>query len=198
MSTVEQIAPPQESVYTPEDLLVMPDGDQYELVDGALVERDMSGLSSWVGGETGALLRNFAKEHNSGWVFPADCTYQCFPDAPNKVRKPDVSFIKSGRLPGEAPQNGHIRIAPNLVVEVLSRHDVYEDMFERIEDFLNVGVELVWLISPRLRTVQVFRPNGSAQLLHEGDELNGEDVLPGFRCPVAALFPPVAATAPAP
>ena len=67
--------PPLESEaieYTPDDLLRMPGGDRFELVDGQLVERNMGQVSSWVGGETLAVLREFVREHKLGWVFPAD------------------------------------------------------------------------------------------------------------------------------
>src|SRR5580704_8315063 len=91
--------------YTPEDLLAMPDGKSYELVDGQLVERNMGAESSWVGGELYARLRQYGQEHQLGWAFPADTGYQCFPHAPGLVRKPDVSFVRYGRLPdGMLPQ----------------------------------------------------------------------------------------------
>lgn len=193
MSTVEQTPPQQKTTYTPEDLLVMPNGEDYELVDGHLVERNMSLWSSWTGGKAVRLLGNFAREHRQGWVLPADCGYQCFPDAPKKVRKPDGSFISFARLPAETADVGHVRIAPDLIVEVVSPNDAFDDVGLRIEDFLKAGVKLAWLISPRLRTVQVFRSDGTSQVLREGDDLTGENVLPGFRCPVVALLPPSAA-----
>jgi hypothetical protein len=55
------------------------------------------------------------------------------------------------------------------------------------------GVRLVWLVDPRARAALVFRPDGSAFSLREEAELTGEEVLPGFRCRVGALFPPAAA-----
>src|SRR4051794_14117055 len=87
--------------YTPEDLLTMADGDRYELVDGYLVERDMGLKSSWVGGRLVHLASGYCDANGLGWVLPADASYQCFPYRPNLVRKPDMSFIRRGRLPGE-------------------------------------------------------------------------------------------------
>jgi Uma2 family endonuclease len=49
---------------------------------------------------------------------------------------------------------------------------------------------LVWVIYPHSRTVMVYRDDGSVSLLRETDELSGEDIIPGFRCPVRELFPP--------
>ena len=76
---------PTPKVYTPEDLLRMPDGDRYELINGTLVERDMSFWSSYVGGELYRLVSNHCREHKLGWVTPEGTSYQCFPRAPTRV-----------------------------------------------------------------------------------------------------------------
>jgi Uma2 family endonuclease len=57
-----------------------------------------------------------------------------------------------------------------------------------VTDYLRVGVPLVWVIYPKNRCVRVVRSNRTAAQLGESDELDGEDVLPGFRCAVARLF----------
>ena len=84
--------------YTPEELLALPDEKDYELVDGYLVERHMSSLSSWVGGRLLIRLGAFVEDDDLGTVWPADNGFQCFPDAPGKVRKADVSFIRRERF----------------------------------------------------------------------------------------------------
>ena len=83
--------------YTPEDLLAIPDGKRYELVDGRLVERSMGAESSEVGGNLYSHLHLFCREHDPGKVWPADNGFQYFPHAPGLVRRPDVSFIRRGR-----------------------------------------------------------------------------------------------------
>lgn len=176
---------------TPEDLLTMPDGDRYELVDGQLVERNMSLWSSYVAGETYRLMSNFAREKPSGWVFPEGTSYQCFPDAPKKVRKPDVSFIRLSRLSlAQATEEGHVPIAPDLAVEVVSPNDNAYDVDEKVQELLSAGVHLVWVVNPRAYTVKVHRQQGIGAILGANDELSGEDVLPGFRCRVGDLFVP--------
>ena len=55
-------------------------------------------------------------------------------------------------------------------------------------EFLRVGVRLYWVVSPEARTVLVRRPNKTCTVLDSSDTLTGEDVLPGFTCPVAKLF----------
>lgn len=178
---------------TPEDLLTMRDGDLYELVDGELVERNMGGKSSWIGGELHGNLWSFNKDARLGWVFPADASYQCFQEDPTRVRRPDTSFIRFGRLPGEQPPDGHIRTVPDLAVEVVSPNDLYSEVRTKVEEYLRAGVRLVWVIDPDTRSVDVRRADGSVSQLGEKDELTGEDVLPGFRCAVRDLFPPLPA-----
>lgn len=174
--------------YTPEDLLAMPDSVCYELVDGTLVERKMGALSSFVGGRLLYLISLFLERNPAGWLWPADAGYQCFSDSPKKIRKPDVSFIRRGRLPGEQIPAGHIAIAPDLAVEVLSPNDLDYETDEKVEEYLGAGVRLVWVISPEARTVLIYRADGSINGLREQDELSGEDVLPGFRCRVGDIF----------
>lgn len=183
MSTVD-IMP----VVTPDDLLNMPDGARFELIDGHLVERDMGSRSSYIGGELFRLLGNYCRKNRLGWTLPADCSYQCFPEDPNRVRRPDASFIRLGRLPGEIPPEGHTRIAPDLVVEVISPNDLDYETDRKVEQYLRAGVSLVWVVNPDVRTVLIYRADGSIHGLREQGELDGEGVLPGFRCRVGDLF----------
>ena len=176
--------------YTPEDLLAMPDGKSFELVGGQLVERNMGLESSWVGGRLLVRLGRFCEEHEVGWAFPADDGYQCFPHDPGLVRRPDVSFIRRGRLPGEVLPKGWGKIPPDLAVEVVSPNDSADQLEEKLDDYQKAGVPLVWVVNPTSRTVMVYRGDGSVSRLRESDELSGEDVIPGFRCPVRAIFPP--------
>ncbi len=175
--------------YTPEDLLRMPDGNRYELTDGRLVERNMSMWSSFVAGVIYFTLLSFCHGKRLGWIFPEGTSYQCFPNEPGKVRKPDTSFIRLDRLSlAQVTEEGHCTIAPDLAVEVISRNDTAEEIDERAAAFLRAGTSLVWVVNPRFRTVVVHRRQGQGTVLREGDELTGEEVIPGFRCQVRELF----------
>jgi Uma2 family endonuclease len=57
-----------------------------------------------------------------------------------------------------------------------------------VRDYLEAGARLVWLLVPKARTATAYRPDGSARLVREGESLDGEDVLPGLRIPLAELF----------
>ena len=178
-----------ETRYTPEDLLAMPDGKSYELVNGQLVERKMGAESSWVGTRLCSRLDRFCEEHDRGTVWGADNGYQCFPHAPGLVRRPDVSFVKKGRLPGDIAPDGWVKIPPDLAVEVVSPNDSAEDLQEKLDDYRKAGVLLIWVIYPKARMVNVLRLDGPPRELREDDELSGEDIIPGFRCPLREILP---------
>jgi len=177
--------------HTPEDLLAMPDGKSYELVRGQLVERNMGVESSWVGSRILVRLGHFCEEHKLGWALQADCGYQCFPHDPGMVRKPDASFVKTGRFPGDVLPKGWAKVPPDLAVEVVSPNDLVYKLEEKLNDYRKVGVPLIWVINPESRTVTVYRRDGSISRLQEDDELSGEDVVPGFRCPIREILPPL-------
>jgi Uma2 family endonuclease len=174
--------------YTPEDLLNIPDGKKYELVDGELVDRNMGWESSWVGGRLHYFLSAFCETNPQGWVAPGDSSYQCFPDAPEKVRRPDASFIRFERMPARQRPQGHCPVAPDAAAEVVSPNDLYTEVEEKVAEYLEAGVRLVWVINPATRMVRVHRADGTVTDLGENDELTGEDVIPGFRCHVGDLF----------
>jgi Uma2 family endonuclease len=175
--------------YTPEDLLEMPDGDRYELIDGELVEKPMSALSSYVAGELLNRMCNHVKPKKLGWIFPEGVTYQCFPHDPNMVRKADVSFIRLNRFSKEQlNEEGHVTVVPDIAAEVVSPNDGSYDLSRKIQDYLDAGVRLIWVIDPPTRTAHVYRSNGKVARLEEKDELSGERILAGFRCRIGELF----------
>src|SRR5262249_53669864 len=105
------------------------------------------------------------------------------------VRKPDVTFVRLDRMPRVPGAEGYIDIAPDLAVEVVSPNDLAYELEAKVVEYLDAGVSLVWVIDSEARRVRVHRRDGSVSWLREKDELSGKDVIPGFRCPVSALFP---------
>jgi Uma2 family endonuclease len=185
------------ALYTPDDLLRLPDGDRYELVDGQLVEHTLSTWSSYVAGEVYGRIREFCRGQRCGWSLPKGTSYRCFPDDPDKVRRADVSFVQVDRLSvAQATAQGHLEVVPDLVVEVVSPNDLLDHVHNKVDEFLAAGVRLVWVINPQTRIVEIHRPHGRGSILREPDSLDGADVLPGFSCRVGDLFqPPVGAPA---
>jgi Uma2 family endonuclease len=175
------------AIMTPEELLKLPDEEHYELVDGKLVERGGGCLTGWIGGRISCLIGKHGD--GIGWVIGSGAGYQCFADL-MKVRRPNISFIRRGRLPGEVLPEGHCSIAPDLSVIVLSSDDKANVVEERLADYLQAAVPLVWVFYPRTRSVHVYRAKGHSERLTEEHLLRGEEVIPGFSCMVSECFPP--------
>jgi len=134
----------------------------------------------------GARLWMFTQQQGKGYLTSNDSGVILERD-PDTVRGPDIAYYEDATTFAELhPKYGEI--PPRLAVEVLSSSDRYTRITEKVNDYLNNGVELVWLIEPELRAVTVCRAGRQPQILKEPQELTGEDVLPGFRCSVADLF----------
>jgi Uma2 family endonuclease len=88
---------------------------------------------------------------------------------------------------GVVPE-GFIPFAPELAVEVLSPEDRSRPLLDKIGEYLDAGVRLVWLIDPRERQASVHRSLTDVRTLSDSDELSGEDVVPGFRCRLGEIL----------
>ncbi len=173
---------------TPEVFELMSEAEGAELIDGDIKEIDVGNESSFVGGRVFQhLLESGATQ--SGLLFPADTGYICFPHRPRLVRKPDVSFVRTGRLPNNRPPRGFARLVPDLAVEVISPNDTYYEVEDKLNDYLLVGVPLVWVVNPDRRTVHTYTPDGGIRRFTADQELTGEPLFPSFRVRVADLFP---------
>ena len=177
---------------TPEELLNIPDNASMELVDGHIVEKNVSIESSKIELIVGSKFEVYLEANPVAEAFPASLGYQCFPDDPDKVRKPDATVVRNERLDElERPNAGYMPIPPDLAVEVVSPNDLVYDVAEKVREYLEAGFPLVWVLYPEDRTV-IVHPNGEeAYLLGPTREITAEAALPGFRCRVADLFPAV-------
>lgn len=173
---------------TAEDLerLYIP-GKKVELVRGVPIVQELpSTLHSVVAGELFHRLRLFVDEHGLGFVLPQDAGYKIASN-PDTVRGPDVSFVSRERIP-ELPRRGYVPLAPDLVVEVLSPNDRAGEVLAKVGEWLQAGSRLVWVIDPDRRQARVYRADGTESLLGTDDRLDGEVVVPGFTCELAALL----------
>src|SRR5262245_51751487 len=107
---------------------------------------------------------------------------------PDTVRGPDVSYWSVERLPWDQTPQGYPDSAPDLAVEVLSPNNRLARIREKMREYFNRNVRMVWVVDPEDRTVTVYRALEEGRVLHESATLTGEDVLPGFSCQVAELF----------
>jgi Uma2 family endonuclease len=106
---------------------------------------------------------------------------------PNGARRsPDVSWIKLERWNQltQAQQDGFPPLAPDFVIELVSPSDLknqrYEDLQAKMQEYLDNGVKLGWLIEPSVKTVEIYRSQQQVDILNNPQTLSGEEVLPGF------------------
>jgi Uma2 family endonuclease len=176
---------------TPEEFEFLPDsqGQGFELIDGHLQEKKMGTESGSINTRIAHFLWSVVLPAGLGEVIGGDGMYRCFPKYPKRVRKPDVSFIRRDRLPDGIVPRGITNIRPDLAVEVISPGDYYYEVEEKIADYYDAGIPLIWIVSPQTRTVMVYRPDGTNQRLRDTDDLTADPVIAGFRVRIADLFP---------
>jgi Uma2 family endonuclease len=174
---------------TADELLAMPDdGFVYELIKGELVK-----VSPPPGHEHGLVAMNiagplhqYAKSKNLGNVYAE--TGFLLEQNPDTVRAPDDAFISYERIETAGPVKGYWIGAADLVVEVLSPSDTVARFEGKVSQWLASGARMVWVVSPKLHTVTVYRSLNEIMVLTENDTLNGGDVVPGFQIPIAEIF----------
>ncbi len=158
-----------------------------ELVQGVLVVREPAGSRhGLVAMSLGVELGVYVKRTGAGGVFAAETGFKLSTN-PDTVRAPDVAFVTRERLPSPGA-TGYAELAPDLAVEVLSPDDRPGEVLAKVADWLSAGTRLVWVIDPWRRLARVYRQDGSEALVTGDGALDGEDVLPGFSCPLASIF----------
>ncbi|MCE9555586.1 MAG: Uma2 family endonuclease [Planctomycetes bacterium] len=176
---------------TAQDLLQLPSGTRCELVAGEL--RMLFSPAGWEHGEIvmriSGILWEYIRPRKLGRMFGAETGF-LLERNPDTVRGPDVAFVARENIPEQKPKEAFWPGAPDLAVEVLSPSDRIGEVNEKTRAWLDAGVQLLWVIDPEPRTVAVYRSAGDVKILTTSEVLDGEDVVRGFRCPVADIFPP--------
>lgn len=139
-----------------------------------------------IGIRLGRYLDAHVEEHQLGLVCNSQTTYKFVGQKSNRL--PDLSFVSCERLPQRIDQNANF--APDLAVEVLSRGDDVAEIDTKVLQYQKSGVRLVWVIHPVIQAVDVYRLKDGMKLqrLLIDDELDGEDVIKGFKLNVKRLF----------
>lgn len=174
-----------------EEFARLPEEDAYrvELVRGQLVrEPRPAPLHGRVLSRLTRLLASHVEDAGLGEVL-VDVGFVLSTEE-KTVRGPDLAFVSHDRLPEDAyEEQGFWRFPPDLAIEVVSPSNTASEMQQKVLEYLDAGARLVWVVHPRGRRVTVHRPSGEARVLGADDELDGGDVVPGFRVPVSELFP---------
>jgi Uma2 family endonuclease len=174
---------------TADELLVMPDdGYRYELVKGELIRMAPAGYQHGVRTvELTTALHSHIKAHKLGVVCAAETGFLLSQD-PDTVRAPDIAFIARNRVEKAGAVKSYWIGPPDLAVEVTSPGDTVRQVEEKVAEWLAAETKMVWVVSPKLHTVTVYRSLTDIATLTEKDVLDGGDVVPGFKIEVAKIF----------
>jgi Uma2 family endonuclease len=158
-----------------------------ELVAGELVMMSPAGFDHGrYASKIVTALENHVARQGLGIVTTAEAGFQLSHD-PDTVRAPDVAFVRTDRIPSGGVK-GFFQGAPDIVAEVVSPTDRASEVAGKVQEWLQAGCLMVWVIDPENQTVAVHRIRKEIAVLVTGDSLTGGDVLPEFSMPVAKVF----------
>jgi Uma2 family endonuclease len=180
-------------VMTTEELFALPeDGIERDLIRGQLRERPMTKRNrrhSRIMIRVGKLLEDWLEQQPEprGQIVGGEAGFRIRRD-PDTTVGIDVAYA-SPEVAAETPESPHwFDGPPVLAVEILSPSDEHGEVVEKIREYLDASVPLVWIVDPDFRTVVVYRPDAEPELFNVRQELAAEPHLPGFRVPVARIF----------
>ena len=171
---------------TIDDMYHMPkDGQKYELVDGEVVVSPASFGHGEIALKIAHIIATFLDDHPIGKVY-GDNVGVIFPNG--NLRSPDAFFVRTEKLPNGKSPATFGEIIPDLAVEVLSPGDRPRQVADKIGEFLEFGVPLVWVVDPKRQTVAAYRSLSEIQQFTAQDTISAEPILPGFTCLVSRFF----------
>jgi Uma2 family endonuclease len=153
----------------------------YEIIDGRAKVKMAAARHGRVGARLIGKLVTFVEERALGGIYTPDTTFIIG----GNERLPDISSVSAARIPDP---DGIWQIAPDLVVEVVSPNDLWDKVEEKVADYFAAGVREVWVISLKLRKVNVYHLLTQVTILTEDEQLTSLLLLPGFSCRVGDLF----------
>jgi Uma2 family endonuclease len=155
---------------------------RFEFIDGEIIEVPSNPYSSGLASQFIIALGVFNKGKNLGYITGEQGGYM----VAGARLAPDVAYIRKSRQP-ELPQQGYNPLAPDLAIEIISPNDDDDDIEKKVNLYVKAGV-LLWVVYPKRREVAVFAPGRKKQVIGIDGELDGGDVLPGFRLPLSEVF----------
>lgn len=174
------------------EIVEQPDYDnrKVELVEGDIVDMPLPNpIHAAILATLATKLNIFVTECESGRVLVGDVPFVLKRNAEGRdtLRGLDIAYISEERLPGKLPRSP-LHVAPDLAVEIISPSNKAEDIEKKIEQLLDAGTTLIWIVYPDLQHV-VVHTNDGAFKLRDSDALTGGDILPGFEVRVSDIFP---------
>jgi len=173
--------------YSIDDLAEFPDdGKRRELVDGRIVEWDVTTLRhGFFITVLARTLSAFALQHRLGLMVSSDAMIRIL-DSRYDARGPDVALYARGRIPSDLDAAAAAS-APDFVIEVLSPSDRASEVQAKVRDWLRTGVRLLWYVDLEAGVTTVY--HGDTVVYVDADDvLDGGDVVPGFSLRLREVF----------
>jgi Uma2 family endonuclease len=147
---------------------------------------------AWRSGEVFGSLRDWAKQNQTGLSFDSSAGFTL----PNgAIRSPDASWIRRERWTAltKAQREKFAPICPDFVAEVRLQSDKLSDLLDKMQEYLDNGARLGWLIDPLNQRAYIYRPRQPVETLENPEVLSGDSVLLGFVFQIQELWEPSAA-----
>jgi Uma2 family endonuclease len=155
-----------------------------ELIDGEIVPMAPAGDDhADINSNACFILKQFVKAHGLGRVLVGEAGMHT---KKGYSRGADVAFISRKRKPQRS--KGFLRIPPELVVEIKSDDTSWKKMQEKVDEYHEFGVDMVWVADPDSETLRVYPKNGGMFVIPKDGEIDGGNILPGFRVNIADFF----------
>jgi len=162
-------------------------GQSYELVRGKVVPVCRpTHPHGYACANIARIIGNYSFELRDGYTTSNDAGVVLFED-PTTVVGPDVAFYRGVKSVADMPKRWGDKV-PVLAVEVLSPNDRWSRVQTKIEDYLESGVPIVWLVDPEEKSVSIYRPGKRIEVIPATGDLSGGTELPDFIVRVADLF----------
>ena len=168
--------------------MTIPDDVLYEVVEGKVVEKIVGASEIEIATLLIEFLAPFVRAHRLGKVL-GEMIFR-IDQVKDLQRRPDVSFVSHARWPYHCrvPKVAVWDIVPDMAIEIVSPSNTADHVQEKIHEYFAAGVRRVWVVYPRQQEVYVYASPTEIEVLQLGQELDGGDLIPGFRLPLAALF----------
>jgi Uma2 family endonuclease len=168
--------------------MTIPDDMLYEVVDGKLVEKIVGASEIEIATLLVGFLAPFVRAHRLGRIL-GEMVFR-IDQAKDLQRRPDVSFVSHARWPfhRRVPKVAVWDMVPDMAIEIVSPTNTADHVQEKIHDYFAAGVRRVWVVYPRQQEVYVYASPTEIQVLQLGQDLDGGDLIPGFRLPLTAFF----------